>query len=80
MHNYTTQITTVIFFIITHVSITFSQQNNWVVEKLPEIINSKFDEITPVPSRDGKTLYFTRVGYPDFNRTLIFDTINYQEK
>ena len=80
MHSYTTRIITIIFLFISYTSIIFSQQNNWVVEKLPETINSKFDEITPVPSRDGKTLYFTRVGYPDFNRTLIFDTINYQEK
>ena len=57
-----------------------SAQSNWVVEKLPETINSAFDEITPVPSRDGKALYFTRVGYPEFERTLIFDTIDYAQK
>ena len=55
-------------------------QTNWVVEKLPDSINSQYDEIAPVPSRDGRTLYFTRVGYPNFNRTLIFDTINYAVK
>jgi flagellar motor protein MotB len=61
----------------------FSQlpaQSKWVVEKFPDSINSKYDEIAPVPSRDGRTLYFTRTGYPEFNRTLIFDTINYALK
>jgi OmpA-OmpF porin, OOP family len=47
---------------------------NYVVEKIHEGINSsKYDEITPVISIDGKTLYFTRVGSPDFCRTLSVD-------
>ncbi|MEO6757921.1 MAG: hypothetical protein ABIO24_00600, partial [Saprospiraceae bacterium] len=46
------------------------------LEKLPEIINSGFDEITPVLSRDGRTLYFTRVGFPDFERTFIVDSVD----
>ena len=45
------------------------------LEKLPEFINSVYDEITPVPSRDGKTLYFTRVGFPEFEQTLYIDSI-----
>jgi flagellar motor protein MotB len=55
-------------------------QANWQVEKLPTTINTNYDEIAPVPSRDGGTLFFTRVGSPDFNRTLIFDTIQYHLK
>lgn len=55
----------------------FSQTYNYyVLEKLPSFINSSFDEITPVPSRDGRTLYFTRVGYPEFNRTLFIDSVD----
>ena len=50
------------------------------VEKLPDFINSPYDEITPVPSRDGQTLYFTRVAYPEFNQTLILDTVNWAQK
>ncbi|MFN0034003.1 MAG: OmpA family protein [Saprospiraceae bacterium] len=46
------------------------------MEKLPPFINSTFDEITPVPSRDGRTLYFTRVGFPDYNRTLLIDSVD----
>ena len=46
------------------------------VEKLSEIINSPFDEITPIPSRDGSMLYFTRVGHPDFCRTLLIDSVD----
>lgn len=45
------------------------------LEKLPDFINSIYDEITPVPSRDGRTLYFTRVGYPEFERTLLLDSV-----
>lgn len=46
------------------------------MEKLPEAINSNYDEISPVVSRDGKTLFFTRVGYPEFDKTLILDGEN----
>ncbi len=52
----------------------------FVVEKLPEFINSSYDEIIPVPSRDGNTLYFTRVGHPEFDRTLILDTVDWAKK
>jgi len=50
--------------------------NYFILEKLPGFINSEMDEITPVPSRDGRTLYFTRVGYPTFNRTLLIDSVD----
>jgi outer membrane protein OmpA-like peptidoglycan-associated protein len=46
------------------------------IERLPDHINSVYDEITPVVTRDGGTLFFTRVGYPIFNTTLIIDSIN----
>jgi len=57
---------------------TCIQAQYFQLEKLPDLINSAFDEITPVPSRDGQTLYFTRVGFPDFNRTLVIDSIDRQ--
>ncbi len=42
------------------------------LEKLNNSINTPdHDEITPVISRDGRTLCFTRVGYPIYNKTLI---------
>lgn len=45
-----------------------------VVEKLPSPINSiGFDEISPVVSWDGKTIFFTRVSYPDFKKSLVID-------
>ncbi len=53
---------------------------NYTVEKLPDFINSPADEITPVLSRDGRTLYFTRVGFPDFDHTIQWDTINWATK
>jgi outer membrane protein OmpA-like peptidoglycan-associated protein len=46
------------------------------LEKLPAFVNSGFDEITPVPSRDGRTLFFTRVGYPEFDHTLFIDSVD----
>ncbi|MFN0215628.1 MAG: OmpA family protein [Saprospiraceae bacterium] len=55
----------------------FSQNYNYfVLEKLPPSINSSFDEITPVPSRDGRILYFTRVAYPEYNRKLLIDSVD----
>ncbi|MDX1406595.1 MAG: OmpA family protein [Saprospiraceae bacterium] len=42
------------------------------IEKLgPAINTANFDEASPVLSPDGQTLYFTRSGSPDFERTLI---------
>lgn len=47
-------------------------QSSYEVEKLPEAINSpQLDEISPVVSHDGNTLFFTRLGDPAFNRTLL---------
>ena len=43
------------------------------LEKLNRSINTTYGEISPVVSRDGKTLYFTRVADPDFNKTLIIE-------
>jgi outer membrane protein OmpA-like peptidoglycan-associated protein len=43
------------------------------VEKFSSQVNTTFDEITPVVSRDGKTLYFTRVASPEYDRTLIIE-------
>lgn len=62
-----------IFFLIFFLQPVGAQ--DFKLEKLPDFINSEFDEITPVPGRDGKTLYFTRVGYPEFERTFYIDSI-----
>jgi hypothetical protein len=44
------------------------------LEKLSSAINTDgYDEGSPVLSADGKLLYFTRSGYPDFERTLVKD-------
>lgn len=51
-------------------------QDYFVLQKLADFINSPYPEITPVPSRDGRTLYFTRVGHPDFDRTLLIDSVD----
>ena len=45
---------------------------NIKVEKLPSSINSNdYGEISPLLSADGNTLFFTRIGYPEFNKTLL---------
>ncbi len=42
------------------------------IETLTEDINTReYDEIAPCVSPDGQTLYFTRVGYPVFDKTLV---------
>ena len=54
----------------------FGQEKEFeiIIEKLPAPINTdEFDEISPVVSRDGRQLFFTRVGSPDFNRSLRID-------
>ena len=41
------------------------------ITKLDSSVNtSKYDEVSPVLSRNGKWLYFTRTGSPDFVKTL----------
>ena len=61
-------------FIIYIISIgfTWSIQAQDRLEKLGKEINTDhFDEIAPVISQDGETLFFTRVGDPSFNKTLM---------
>ena len=56
-------------------------QKKYSVEKLNTGINSNaYDEITPVASLDGNTLYFTRVGYPDFVKSLVEDDVEMSVK
>ncbi|MFK7932167.1 MAG: OmpA family protein [Saprospiraceae bacterium] len=54
----------------------FSQSLQVKVEKLPALVNSPYDEFSPVVSIDGKEIYFTRVGDPNFNRQLIIDEVD----
>jgi len=50
--------------------IAFGQ--SYQIEKLHDNINTKhYNEISPVVSNDGATIYFTREGFPVFNRTLV---------
>lgn len=60
--------------VLSHVAVGQAPIMDLVVEKLPPPINSdEYDEISPVVSRDGRRLYFTRTGSPDFNRNLVFN-------
>jgi len=44
------------------------------LEMLNPAINSRdYDEISPKVSPDGKTLFFTRIGYPVYNKTLLIN-------
>lgn len=71
-----------IFILVFLLSGLFSAANaqDFVVEKLPASINSPYDEIMPVPSRDGSCLYFTRVAYPLFDHTLYIDSTDVSVK
>ena len=52
--------------------INLASAQQFKVEKLNSEINTKlYDEIAPVLSSDGNTIYFTREGFPVFNKTLI---------
>ena len=52
----------------------WGQKKALKLEKLGSNINSfSYDEISPVVSLDGNTIYFTRVGDPNYNKTLIED-------
>jgi len=69
-----------VLFLLLFPVLARSQDNLFKIEKLPDFINSGYDEITPVPSRDGNTLYFTRVAYPEFNRYLFLDSVDLYKK
>lgn len=64
-------------------SLTFAlkAQPRYVVEKLHDKINTQeFDELSPVISIDGQTLYFTRAGSSDYNKTLWIDGEDVSQK
>lgn len=45
---------------------------NYKLQKLGKAISSpNYDEIAPCVSRDGSTLYFTRIAYPKFEKSLV---------
>lgn len=48
----------------------FLPAQRYIVERLPDAVNSAYNEINPVISNDGQTLYFTRSGYPESERYL----------
>lgn len=71
---------TPIFFLLCH--LTYGQHS---IKKMPYPINTDvYDEICPILSFDEDELYFTRVGSPDFNTTIIengeniYETKNYE--
>lgn len=50
---------------------------DYILERLaPQINTSDYDEIAPRISKDGSQLYFTRVGYPEFERTIFENGID----
>lgn len=54
-----------------------SAQTDDTVERIKTPINTtEYDEIAPVISIDGETIYFTRVASPDFVRTIWVDTVD----
>ncbi len=67
---------TTLFCLFILVAICPAYGQDFKLEKLPDFINSQFDEITPVPSRDGQTLFFTRVGFPEFEHTFFIDSVD----
>ena len=71
---------TLIFCLIGLTSRSGWAQTDLKVERLTNEINTeRYDEISPVVSVDGSTLYFTRVAYPEFDKTLVVDGKNLAE-
>lgn len=65
------------FTVFCSLVITIPTIAQYKVIKLDPPINSEYyDEISPIVTRNGKTLYFTRVAAPDFCRTLIQDDVD----
>ena len=53
-------------------AVSLGQSQKYILEKLGPFINSSdYHEISPVISLDGSTMFFTRVGHPDFVKTLV---------
>ncbi len=62
---------TLLYLIFFSVSPLLMYGQEFVIEKLNDKINSAYDEISPVIDVEGKTLFFTRVGFPEFEKTLV---------
>lgn len=75
-------ITNILPFILAFgITLSLNAQQKFIVEKLHDKINTQeFDEISPVISVDGQTLYFTRAGSSDFNKTLWIDGEDVSQK
>jgi len=59
-----------LFLLMLFCAESFAQQKQ--VEPLHLDINTRsYDEIAPVVSRDEQTMFFTRQGYPIYNKTLV---------
>jgi outer membrane protein OmpA-like peptidoglycan-associated protein len=64
---------TSLLFIVLFPLWVFTQE----AERLPSSINTdQYDEIAPVLSADGSQLFFSRLGYPEMNPTLIAGEID----
>lgn len=56
------------------------QAQEYILQRLNALISSdQFHEIAPCVSKDGKTLYFTRLAYPKFEKTLVESGANIHE-
>ena len=66
--NISTRVWLVIFLLVFQHSLSAQE---FTVERLNSNVNTEdYDEISPVVSLDGKTMFFTRVSYPTFERTI----------
>ena len=60
-------------FLFFFISFNLSAQK-MQIEKLNAKVNTaQYNEISPVVSRDGRTLYYTIVAHPNFNKTLLIN-------
>ncbi len=62
--------TVILFLFLLNTTITEGQHKLTLEPLSSEINSSLYDEIAPIVSHDGQTIYFTRVGHPNFDKTL----------
>ena len=66
------------FFSLCYFSV---QAQEFELEKLPEPINTAlYDEIGCIPDTGENKIFFTRIGYPGFNKTLIQDGVDLSKR
>lgn len=66
-------------YLLTCIPLTVTMSQHSLVSFDYPINTDKYDEIAPVISYDEDKIFFTRIGSPDFHRTLLIDSVDVHE-